>query len=167
MATEIEIAGAANTEEIASARELFREYQRQLGVDLCFQGFEAELAGLPGDYAPPAGRLYLALRAGEPVGCIALRPRAAGDCEMKRLYVRDSARGLGLGRRLAELVIGEGRRAGYLRMVLDTLPSMSAARVLYASLGFAPIAPYTANPIAGTLFLGLDLAAGRSVAEAG
>jgi ribosomal protein S18 acetylase RimI-like enzyme len=142
----VEITVAEGAAAIATLRGLFREYQAQLGVDLCFQGFEAELAALPGDYAPP-------------LGCVAMRPLDATTCEMKRLYVRDAARGLGLGRRLAERLIAEARALGYRRMVLDTLPSMAAAQGLYRSLGFAPIAPYTFNPVEGSRYLGLDLAA--------
>jgi ribosomal protein S18 acetylase RimI-like enzyme len=155
----VEIAVADGPTAVATLRGLFREYQAQLGVDLCFQGFEAELAALPGDYAPPRGRLLLASRAGEPLGCVAMRPLDATTCEMKRLYVRDAARGLGLGRRLAERLIAEARALGYRRMALDTLPSMAAAQGLYRSLGFAPIAPYTFNPVEGSRYLGLDLAA--------
>jgi GNAT superfamily N-acetyltransferase len=154
----IEIRDPAGARDLETVRELFREYQSQLGVDLCFQGFEAELAGLPGAYAPPGGRLLLAERAGEPVGCVGLRPAGAADGEMTRLYVRRSARGAGLGRRLAERVIDEARAAGYRRLVLDTLPSMTEARALYLALGFAPIEPYTFNPVEGTLYLALDLA---------
>jgi GNAT superfamily N-acetyltransferase len=138
-------------------RELFREYQAALGVDLGFQRFDAELAGLPGDYAPPRGRLLLASVGDACAGCIALRPVDADACEMKRLYVRPEFRATGLGRLLAQHVIDEARAIGYRRMCLDTLPSMAGAQRLYESLGFRDIPAYRYNPIAGTRFLGLEL----------
>lgn len=145
---------AANVETI---RVLFLEYASWLKIDLCFQGFDEELQALPGKYAPPMGRLYLAHVAGEPVGCIALRPFSPDTCEMKRLYVRDAARGLGVGRALAETVIADARAIGYRSMRLDTLPAMGAAIGLYSSLGFKKIAPYRENPVEGALFFELDL----------
>lgn len=153
----IEIRPAAYPADLATAKALFLEYAAGLGFDLCFQGFGEELATLPGKYAPPAGRLLLAWRGGEAVGCVALRPLADGACEMKRLYVRPAARGLQAGRRLAERICDEARAAGYRRIVLDTLPSMAEAVRLYTALGFRPVAPYVFNPIQGALFLGLDL----------
>lgn len=138
-------------------RELFREYAGGLGIDLAFQGFERELAELPGKYRTPAGRLLLAWNGARAVGCIALRPLAAGACEMKRLYVRPEARGEQLGRRLVERLCREAREAGYARICLDTLPTMASAQALYESMGFVPIEPYVFNPIPGTKFLALEL----------
>jgi len=144
--------------EIEAARELFREYEAWLGLDLCFQGFEEELAALPGKYAPPEGRLYLATVDGKPAGCIALRKLRDATCEMKRLYLRDSARGHGLGRRLIEQVIDDARSIGYQRMRLDTFPpKMAKAVELYTRYGFRPIAPYYDNPHDDTLFMELTL----------
>lgn len=142
-------------------RAILREYAASLPIDLGFQGFEAELAALPGDYAPPRGVLLLALADGEVAGSGAMRPLAhagsPGACEMKRLYIRPAFRGLGLGRLLAQALIDAARRAGHAAMLLDTLDGMHGARALYASLGFGEIAPYYANPIAGTHYLKLDL----------
>ena len=143
---------------VEQARELFREYEASLGIDLCFQGFEQELAGLPGAYAPPGGRLLLAVDGAAPAGCVALRPLGGSIGEMKRLYVRPAARGARLGRLLAERVIGEASAIGYARVRLDTMPSMREAIALYRSLGFVEIAPYCANPVAGALFMELALA---------
>jgi len=143
--------------DLAVVRELFREYAESLGIDLAFQGFDRELAELPGKYQPPAGRLLLAWKGSRAVGSIALRPLDAGTCEMKRLYVRPEARGERLGRRLAERICSEARQAGYARICLDTLPMMTSAQALYESLGFVPTEPYVFNPIPGTKFLALDL----------
>lgn len=142
---------------ISQAREIFREYQVSLGIDLCFQDFEQELADLPGKYAPPQGRLYLAFIDEKLAGCIALRPFQEGMCEMKRLYVRPEFRGQYLGLLLAKEIIAEAREIGYHQMVLDTLDTMTAAQKLYRSLGFKEIEPYCFNPIDGALYMSLDL----------
>ena len=148
--------------DMATVADLFREYQRGLGVDLCFQGFDAELADLPGDYAPPEGALLLARRAGEAVGVVALRPLEPGIAEMKRLYVRPAGRGAGLGRRLAEAILDAARARGYRAVRLDTLHDMTAAHALYEALGFRRIAAYNDNPLDGVRFYELALAgAGR------
>ena len=142
---------------LAAARQLFQEYAASLDISLCFQGFDEELASLPGKYAPPQGRLLLAWRGNESAGCVALRPLAPDTCEMKRLYVRPAYRSGGAGRLLAERIIHEAATAGYRRMRLDTLPTMEAALALYRRLGFREIAPYTVNPVKGAVFLELQL----------
>ncbi len=146
---------ALSAADIAAVAGLFRAYQVSLAVDLCFQGFEAELAGLPGDYAPPRGALLLARNAeGEPVGCVALRPLDAGGIgEMKRLYVAPEGRGGGLGRALLRAIVSCASEAGYAEIRLDTLPDMSAAQALYRSEGFEAAAPYYETPIGGTVFM--------------
>jgi len=146
--------------DLETVRTLFREYAVSIGIDLAFQGFEEELAGLPGKYQPPSGRLLLASKDAEMLGCVALRPLTGGDCEMKRLYVRPAARGSSLGRTLAERICSEARAAGYARICLDTLSTMTPALKLYASLGFRNIEPYVFNPIPGARFLALDLQSG-------
>jgi ribosomal protein S18 acetylase RimI-like enzyme len=148
---------ARSAEDVELARELVGEYAAELGVDLSDQGFERELAELPGEYAPPQGRLLVAFDGDVAAGCVALRGRAKGTCEMKRLYVRHAYRGTGLGRRLAETIVSEAREIGYERVVLDTLPSMGPAAALYLSLGFHEIEPYYESPVAGTRFLELRL----------
>ena len=149
---------AESAEQVARARELFLEYAGWLGFSLCFQNFDEELAGLPGAYAPPKGRLLLASRDGEAAGCVALRPIQEGACEMKRLYVRPAFRGLGLGRELAVRIIEEARALGYNRMLLDTLPDkMAGAIKVYRSLGFKEIGPYYQTPDKGFLFMELKL----------
>jgi putative acetyltransferase len=153
--------------ELPLVRDLFREYERFIGVSLCFQNFEAELAALPGEYVPPAGRLLLAKVDDELAGCIALRKLSDTTCEMKRLFARPSFQGQGLGRKLATAIIEEARSIGYSAMRLDTLPSMKAAVALYTSLGFKAIAPYNANPVDGTLFFECALRPGESGATIG
>ncbi len=142
------------------ARALFLEYAQALGVDLSYQGFDRELAELPGDYARPAGRLLAARLCDETVGCVALRPAGGEACEMKRLFVRPGHRGLGAGRALTEAAIAGAREAGYTSMRLDTLPQMAAAQAMYETLGFREIEPYYPSPVPGTRFLELDLSGG-------
>jgi ribosomal protein S18 acetylase RimI-like enzyme len=148
---------AETPETLAIVRSLFEEYAAALEVDLGFQHFTEEVAGLPGDYARPSGGLMLGFEGPEPVGCVAFRPLEPGIAEMKRLYVRRAARGGGWGRRLAERAVSDARRAGYQRMRLDTLPAMRSAQGLYLALGFAEIAPYRHNPVPGARFLELEL----------
>jgi putative acetyltransferase len=159
----LSIRAAATTTDLALARALFEEYAAWLAVDLCFQGFAEELATLPGAYAPPRGMLLLAGSQGAAVGCIALRPLPAGGAapdataEVKRLYVRPEARGMGLGRRLVQTVIDGARALGYRELKLDTLDRMADARALYADLGFRECAPYYHNPIPGAVYMALAL----------
>jgi putative acetyltransferase len=178
-------AQAETPAQIAQGRELFLEYAKSLGFSLCFQNFDKELATLPGDYAPPEGRLLLAQFEGQMAGCVALhqleqslvdghssaaestsgrpttnehRPTTGAICEMKRLYLRPQFRGKGLGRLLADHIIAEARQIGYQRMLLDTIgPVMKDAVAMYRKLGFVEIAPYCANPIAGALYMELLL----------
>ncbi len=138
-------------------KALFREYAASLSVDLCFQRFEEELDGLPGRYARPGGRLYLALAGGSPAGCIALRGLDGARCEMKRLYVRPAFRALGLGRALAARVIGDATAMGCREMLLDTLSEMGGAQALYEKLGFTDIPPYYENPVPGARYMRLTL----------
>ena len=153
----IQIQTFSGSSELGMVRELFAEYARSLAIDLCFQNFEAELACLPGDYAPPRGALLLAWAGQELVGCCALRPLDTVDypnaCEMKRLYVRPALRGCGVGRRLAEAVMTAAQQAGYATLLLDTLSEMETARAMYQDLGFTEVPPYYYNPIEGAHYL--------------
>jgi ribosomal protein S18 acetylase RimI-like enzyme len=149
---------AQSPAQIAQARELFREYEQSLGFSLCFQNFDQELAGLPGDYAPPQGRLLLAEYRSQLAGCVALHQLGPGICEMKRLYLRPHFRGRGLGRVIAETVIAEARGMSCRKMRLDTVePVMPNAVAMYRRLGFKEIEPYRPNPIDGALYMELDL----------
>ena len=149
---------AESAAQIAQVRELFLEYAQSLGFSLCFQNFDRELASLPGDYAPPEGRLLLAEYEGQLAGCVALHQLEPGICEMKRLYLRPTVRGKGLGHALADHIITEARQIGYQRIRLDTVePLMKDAVAMYRKLGFREIAPYRANPIAGALYMELQL----------
>jgi len=152
------ILAAESSGQIATAKELFLEYAQSLGFSLCFQNFDKELAELPGEYAPPEGRLLLAESNGETAGCVALHKLKAGICEMKRLYLRPTFRGKGLGRILAEAAIAAARDIGYERMRLDTVePVMRDAVGLYRKLGFREITAYRENPMAGTVYMELEL----------
>jgi putative acetyltransferase len=149
--------------EVAAVGELLREYAAAIGVDLDYQGFSAELATLPGQYAPPSGELLLAKVSGEVAGCVALRALDQSTLEMKRLYVRPSIRGAGLGKRLVEAAITIGRNNGYTDLRLDTLPTMAAAQALYSSLGFIETAPYGEAFLPGTRFYALLLGSDKSL----
>ena len=159
--TKVELLTPETPALLEATRSIFREYAGSLGIDLCFQNFDAELLALPGEYAPPQGALLLALVAGEVAGCGALRPLPGSDyanaCEMKRLYVRPAYRQFGLGRLIAQALLDRGVQAGFSAMLLDTLDDMEAARGLYARLGFEEIAPYYFNPIPGAHYLKADL----------
>lgn len=151
----------SNPALLDATRGILREYANSLGIDLCFQHFEEELADLPGDYASPRGALWLVKIGDAVAGCCGLRPLDTVDypnaCEMKRLYVRPSFRGLGLGRLLADAVMDSARMAAYDCILLDTLDDMESARTLYEELGFREIPPYYHNPIAGAHYLKADL----------
>jgi putative acetyltransferase len=154
----LQIIPASSSAQIAQARELFLEYAASLGFSLCFQNFDQELEGLPGEYALPEGRLLLAEYEGQLAGCVALHKVEPGICEMKRLYLRPQFRGKGLGRTLAEHLIAEARQAGYRRVRLDTVePVMKDAVAMYRAMGFRDIAPYRPNPMTGALYMELDL----------
>ena len=156
--TGLSIIPALSPAQIAQARELFLEYAQSLGFSLCFQNFDQELAGLPGDYAPPSGRLLLAEWEGQVAGCVALRKLEDGICEMKRLYLRPGFRGKGLGRAVAEHLVAEARAIGYGRMRLDTVePVMKEAVAMYRRLGFREIPAYRKNPLEGALYMELTL----------
>jgi len=159
--TPLRIRPARSAEDLRAVRRLFGDYAASLRVDLGYQDFAAELAGLPGKYGPPRGELLIGLRpTGEALGCVALRPLADGEAEMKRLYVAPSARGAGLGRALVEAIIARAIELGYRRIKLDTLPQMTAALALYQAAGFAPVARFYDTPVEGTVFLALTLQAG-------
>jgi putative acetyltransferase len=149
---------AESPAQIAGTRELFLEYAQSLGFSLCFQNFDQELAGLPGDYAPPEGRLLLANYEGQLAGCVALHRLEPRICEMKRLYLRPQFRGKSVGLALVESVIAQARAIGYSHMRLDTVePIMKDAVAMYRRFGFREIAPYRPNPIAGALYMELEL----------
>lgn len=152
-----DLIAAYGGEALEQVRALFLEYAASLPVPLDFQDFEHELAGLPGDYAPPGGRLLLACWDGAPAACAALRPFEAATGELKRMYVRPAFRGRGIGRTMALRLLDDARTIGYGRVLLDTLPTMGEAQALYRSLGFRPVAPYRFNPVEGAVFLSLDL----------
>src|SRR6185436_7918028 len=154
----ITFAQAVSAADIAVARTLFKEYEQSIGVSLCFQNFDQELANLPGDYAPPQGRLLLAREFDQLMGCVALRPLGPTTCEMKRLFVRSEYRDRGLGRVLVEALIEEARAIGYTHMRLDTIADrMDRAVALYKSIGFVEIPPYRNNPVDSATFMELDL----------
>jgi len=154
------------TSDMEAVRTLFREYERFLGVDLCFQGFEEELATLPGRYAPPQGRLLLAQVGEQAAGCVALRPlQEAGVCEMKRLFIRPAYRGQGLGLMLAQRIIHAAITVGYTVMRLDTLDTLERAMQIYETLGFQRCAPYYANPLPGVVYWERTLSEPASVAS--
>ncbi len=157
------ISPVRTADDLAATIELFRAYAASLDVDLAYQGFEAEMAAMPGKYAPPTGELLLARdAAGRPIGCVGLRPiEPAGCCEMKRLYVSPEGRGSGLGKALVEALVEVAERIGYREMRLDTLPSMAGAQALYRKLGFEVMQPYYETPVAGTIFMRRALAPGR------
>jgi putative acetyltransferase len=158
----MEITQATSPEEIETTRELFREYSEWLAVDLCFQNFEKELAELPGKYAPPEGRLLLAHHEDQLAGCVALRSLGDGICEMKRLYVRPSYRGTGLGRVLLDWIVDEAKLIGYAKMRLDTMPGkMDRAIEMYRRLGFREIGPYYDNPHSTAMYMELELGGGE------
>jgi len=154
-----DIIEAVTPQQVAQVRNLFVDYRRQLPLDYCFQTFDAEIAGLPGDYAPPRGMLLLATVVGQPVGCVGLRPfPLAATCEMKRLYVRPGLRGGNLGRLLVERLLNEARVLGYKSMRLDSYrPRMQAAIALYRSFGFREIPPDPLQPTEGLIYMELAL----------
>lgn len=153
-----EIIQAETPSQIVQAREIFEEYAESLGFSACFPGFKEELSGLPGGYAPPEGRLLLAEYEGELAGCVGLRKLEAGVCEMRRLYLRPSFRGKGLGRILADYLISEARKIGYQQMRLGTVePKMKRALEMYRSMGFHVIQPYRANPLKDAVYMELEL----------
>jgi len=152
------IENAEGLEYLETVRALFREYETSIKVSLCFQGFEEELASLPGGYARPNGRLLLAFDWDKAAGCGAFQHLESGVCEMKRLFVRPEHRGKAIGAALARALIEQAREAGYSRMRLDTMPSMTRAIKMYRALGFKEIPAYRFNPVPGSLFFELQLA---------
>jgi len=162
MSTKIRIIRAQSPDQVDEVRRLFREYERFLGVDLCFQSFEEELAGLPGQYGPPDGVLLMAMDGRQVAGCVALRKLEDGVCEMKRLYLRPNYRGRGLGRRLAERIVSEAAALGYKVMRLDTLDKLKEAMGLYEAMGFRRREPYYGNPLPGVVYWELDLGRKRN-----
>jgi GNAT superfamily N-acetyltransferase len=153
----MQICQASSELQIANVRQLFEEYAVELGIDLDFQGFAAELAGLPGAYGPPRGSLLLATDDQQAAGCAGLRRLTDESCEMKRMYVRPAFRGQGLGRQLAEQIIAEARRIGYAQMLLETLPQLDGATRLYTSMGFQHRGSYYDTPLGETIFMELSL----------
>lgn len=159
-----EIVLSDTIQRIDDAKQLFMEYAKSLDFSLCFQGFDVELAGLPGEYSPLSGRLVLAFWEGKLAGCVSLRriskiPFAGGNdiCEMKRLYLRSEFRGKGIGRKMASEAIRMAKQIGYAKMRLDTVPTMKEAISLYHTLGFVEIDPYRDNPVPGAIFMELAL----------
>lgn len=156
--SEITIQKVRDAVDLAAVADLFREFAASLPIKLDYQGFEEELAALPGKYVPPQGEIFLAKgAAGEVYGCVAVRPLGDGICEMKRMYVRPSARGMGVGRRLGEAILAWSREAGYREMYLDTHVSLTAAKAMYLSLGFTEIPPYNESPYGELLFFSRPL----------
>lgn len=153
----MEIVDATSEQQLEQVRQLFREYWHAFGFDPSFQDFARELEQLPGAYAGPGGRIALAMAGGEPAGCIALRPLDAGECEMKRLYVRNAFRGHGIGLALVQWIVAQARKAGYTRMYADTMPTMQRALEMYEAIGFKRSGAYSANATAGAIYLSLDL----------
>jgi len=157
----VELLTPVSPKDWEEVRAIFKEYAHSLNVDLCFQGFDEEVSNLPGEYAVPRGSLLLASVDGQVAGCCALRPLDSSDysnaAEMKRLYVRSTYRGLGLGRQLVQAILDAAQLAGYSCVLLDTLDDMEAARALYEDLGFTEIPPYYHNPIAGAHYLKVDI----------
>jgi len=162
VSTRIRIIRAQSPHQIDEVRRLFLEYEQFLGVDLCFQSFEEELAGLPGKYGPPDGVLLMAMDGRQSAGCVALRKVEDGVCEMKRLYLKPQYRGQGLGRLLAELIVSEAIALGYKIMRLDTLDKLKEAMGLYEAMGFRRREPYYGNPLQGVVYWELDLGRKRN-----
>jgi putative acetyltransferase len=158
----MQIVRVASGPRLSTVRKLFREYQAFLGIDLCFQSFEEELASLPGRYGPPGGVILLAHHGCRAAGCVALRDLGKGVCEMKRMFVRPQYRGLGIGVALAEAIVAEGRKLGYRTMKLDSVSRLETALGIYRKLGFKKTVPYCHNPLEGAIFLAKRLAPVRA-----